>query len=66
MLLIKISLLQAELETKEQEEAAKLASETEKETPIASPLKEPEPVLQVENSFLRHNFSDIYCTHLTN
>ena len=46
MLFNKISLFLAELETQEQEEAGKLASETEKEVTTTSPLKESEPVLQ--------------------
>ena len=46
MLFNEISLLQAELETQQQEEAVKLTSESEKEASIASPLKEQEPVSQ--------------------
>ena len=52
-------MLQAELETQEQEEAGKLASETEKEATTTSPLKESKPVLQVIESSLRYYFSDI-------
>ena len=39
-------MLQAELETQKQEEAGKLASETEKEVPSTSPLKKSKPVPQ--------------------
>ena len=39
-------MLQADLETQQQEQAAKLTSESEKEASIASPLKEQEPVSQ--------------------
>ena len=65
MLFNEISLLQADLETQQQEEASKLTSESEKEAYIASPLKEQEPVSQVENSSLRYN-SDMCFIHLTN
>ena len=47
------SLLQAELETRNQDEAEKLASETEQEASVASPLREPEPVTQVNKSSLK-------------
>ena len=53
------SLLQAELETQGQEEAGKLASETEKEVSSTSPLKKSEPVLQVIKCFLSCHFSVI-------
>lgn len=49
----KDSFLQADLETRNPEEAAKLASETEQEASVASPLREPEPVTQVNESSLR-------------
>ena len=66
LLVNEISFLQAELETQHLEEAAKLASESEKEASIASPLKEQEPVSQVEDSSLRYNISDMCFIHLTN
>ena len=47
------SLLQADLETEQQEEAAKLASESEQEASVASPLRELEPVTQVNESSLK-------------
>ena len=48
--LTRISLLQAELETEEQEEAEKLTSDTEKEVPSTSTLEKSEPVPQVNDS----------------
>ena len=51
-------MLQADLETQQPEEAAKLTSESEKEASTTSTLKEQEPELHVQNQFLKIQISD--------